>query len=205
MKGPGKGVAVLLVLAIVLFFRSPFFTALFGSLDAAKLARLARFNPEATRKLLFKRGMAEEDTLVEEACDGWLATVNVRTRDCTFPPLERDAHLRVPQYCGASPTEDRAAACLCSSTALERLDVCTAALSASSPSASSSLKTFASRCPVDPLYDHAVPLDAVDDRALNRLPRAIHSHVAAHPARSGRRTMGMSRGRLARRGTGQAA
>uniref|UniRef100_A0A0K3CGP3 Uncharacterized protein n=1 Tax=Rhodotorula toruloides TaxID=5286 RepID=A0A0K3CGP3_RHOTO len=184
MKGPGKGVAVLLVLAIVLFFRSPFFTALFGSLDAAKLARLARFNPEATRKLLFKRGMAEEDTLVEEACDGWLATVN---------------------YCGASPTEDRAAACLCSSTALERLDVCTAALSASSPSASSSLKTFASRCPVDPLYDHAVPLDAVDDRALNRLPRAIHSHVAAHPARSGRRTMGMSRGRLARRGTGQAA
>ncbi|CDR42235.1 RHTO0S06e11298g1_1 [Rhodotorula toruloides] len=184
MKGPGKGVAALLMLAVVLVLRSPFFTALFGSLDAAKLARLARFNPEATRKLLFRRGMADEDTLVEEACDGWLATVN---------------------YCGASPTEDRAAACLCSSTALERLDVCTTALSASSPSASSSLKTFASRCPVDPLCgDAALPLDAVDDRASNRLPRAVHAHIAFRSARPGRRTMGTTRGRLARRGAGQA-
>lgn len=62
------------------------------------------------------------------------------TRDCS-PLRSRDANVGISQYCGASPTEDRAAACLCSSTALERLDVCTTALSASSPSASSSLQS----------------------------------------------------------------
>ncbi|GEM07749.1 hypothetical protein Rt10032_c04g1766 [Rhodotorula toruloides] len=81
MKGPGKGAAVLLVLAIVLVLRSPSFAAVFGSLDAAKLAHLACSNPRAARKLLFKRRSMDEETLAEEACDGWLATVKHSPRD----------------------------------------------------------------------------------------------------------------------------